>query len=173
MSKLCTKLDELWEQGQNTCILFTWISFLVDELFECLELCKDNSEILIDDKENVSVGGGVDERAIKEPVSLHLLENYDLEQEEKSFANAYFDCGVCMTQKPGHECFKFYKCDHVFCNECMSAYFETKIADGHVKSLTCPQDKCETNALPTQVTSTIFDLQQHKNMHLKFKRNNR
>ena len=62
-----------------------------------------------------------------------------------------FVCKVCFTDKQGSECMKFNKCNHVFCNECMKGYFESQISSGNIKSLTCPQDKCDSHALQTQV----------------------
>jgi hypothetical protein len=37
----------------------------------------------------------------------------------------------------------------------MKVYFETQIADGNVKSLTCPHDKCDEQALPAQVLNLV------------------
>ena len=99
----------------------------------------------------VNIIDSVDQRAIKQPCSSVLLKNYDKDQCELKFQNSYFDCNVCFNETLGKNCFKFNKCEHVFCNECMKTYFETQIADGNVKSLTCPQNKCEEQAIPAQV----------------------
>lgn len=93
----------------------------------------------------------LDKRAIKQPCSSHLIKNYDNDQVNLKFNNSYFVCKVCFTDKQGSECMKFNKCNHVFCNECMKGYFESQISSGNIKSLTCPQDKCDSHALQTQV----------------------
>ena len=153
MSKLCKKLDELWLQNENTSILFTWISFLTDEIFDYLNLKIDDLKINADEKKSSE---NLDSRATKLLCSSRLVKDYDKDQSELKFQNGYFTCNVCFTDKPGKECMKFHKCEHVFCNECMKGYFETQIKDGNVKNLTCPQDKCDSQALQTQVLLVNF-----------------
>ncbi len=90
-------------------------------------------------------------RAIKLPCTLNLIQMYDQDQFEIKFNSSYFLCDVCFAEKLGKDCIEFNKCHHVYCTECMKQYFETRIADGDVKKLICPADKCETHALPSQV----------------------
>jgi E3 ubiquitin-protein ligase RNF14 len=130
--------------------LFTWISFLTDELFDYLKLDIDNLVINPTNKSS-NTDNEIDKRAIVQPCSSILLKNYDQDQIDFKFQTSYFDCNVCFVSKLGKECFKFNKCEHVFCNECMKGYFESQIKDGNVKSLTCPQDKCTEQAIPAQV----------------------
>ena len=85
-----------------------------------------------------------------------LLKNYDKDQCELKFKNSFFDCNVCFNETVGKNCFKFNKCEHVFCNECMRTYFETQIADGNAKGLVCPHDKCEEKATPAQVLNNYY-----------------
>lgn len=146
LHKLCLKLDELWSTNENCSILFTWISFLAYELFEFLSL--DKSDLCVDTSEHSKSS---DSRAVVQLCSPLLMENYNHDQLETKFLNSYFTCQVCFTEKCGKLCMRFHKCEHVFCNECMKGYFETLIADGNVKNLTCPHDKCESQALPNQV----------------------
>jgi E3 ubiquitin-protein ligase RNF14 len=153
LSQLCKKLDELWHQNDNQSVLFTWISFLTDELFDYLEMNIDN-EIKInsgDEKLKTSELSKIDKRAIKLKCSSHLVKNYDKDQKDIKFQNSYFTCQVCFCDKSGKECMQFYKCEHTFCNECMRGYFESQINSGDVKKLTCPYEKCESQALQNQV----------------------
>jgi E3 ubiquitin-protein ligase RNF14 len=120
---------------------------LTYELLDHLKIDVDNITITEESK----TSDLNDKRAIKLPLSIRLAQDYDHDQNEFKFQNAYFTCNVCFSDKTGKDCFKFDKCDHVFCIECMKGYFETLISDGNVKSLTCPQDKCESQAHPTQV----------------------
>ena len=101
----------------------------------------------------------VDDRVVRHTISpallLQLLDNYDKDQREARFLASYFTCDVCFAEKTGRECLQFKKCEHVFCNECMKTYFETQIASGNHKNLTCPHDKCESQATPAQVLQLV------------------
>ena len=46
-------------------------------------------------------------------------------------------------------------CGHVYCQTCMREHFRVQIQDGSVKNLTCPEEKCETQANPEQVKSLL------------------
>lgn len=97
----------------------------------------------------------IDKRAIKELCSIGLIRDYDKDQSEIKFQTSYYKCNVCFVDKNGSNCMKFIGCNHVFCNECMKEYFEIQIKDGNVNNLTCPYEKCETQALPSQVIRKI------------------
>lgn len=150
---MCTKLDELWKQNENISILFTWISFLNDELFEYLNL--NTNELTVYHDQKAEPFNSADKRAIRQTCSSNLLENFNNDQCEIKFQKTYFTCFVCFSEKLGINCIKFNKCDHVFCNECMKGYFETLISDGNVKKLSCPQEKCESQAIPAQVLNLV------------------
>ena len=96
-----------------------------------------------------------DPRAIQDIASQDLLLPTILEhnklQEDYEFKTTLFTCQVCFMEKLGALCLSFLTCDHVFCKECMKGYFEVQIQDGSVKALTCPSDKCESQAHPSQV----------------------
>ncbi|XP_064637638.1 E3 ubiquitin-protein ligase RNF14-like isoform X2 [Lineus longissimus] len=97
----------------------------------------------------------LDPRAIQDIASQALLlptiKDYDNQQKIQAFDRTLFTCNVCFLEKLGELCIKFHECEHVFCKECMSGYFEVQINEGSVKALTCPFDKCDTQALPSQV----------------------
>lgn len=154
LDRLCSKLDELWTQNSFSSILFTWISFLGDELFDYLDLNPDQLEI--EEETNVAENeSNTKQRCFKLPCSANLLKKYDSDQEEARFFASYYSCAVCFEEKLGKDCFQFAKCEHTYCKECMRTYFETQIADGNVKSLTCPFDKCESQAQPGQVLALV------------------
>ena len=96
-----------------------------------------------------------DPRAIQDIASQDLLLPTILEhnklQEDYEFKTTLFTCQVCFMEKLGALCLSFLTCEHVFCKECMKGYFEVQIQDGSVKALTCPSDKCESQAHPSQV----------------------
>ncbi len=146
---MCKKLDDIWTENLNSSIIFTWINFLTYDLFEYLDL---NCEILhIGDLKNDQTKIDYDPRAIKESCSAQLCENYDKDQALLKFCNTYFDCNICFMSKTGKDCFRFNKCYHVFCVDCLRVYFQTQINDCNVRNLTCPEAKCNSQPLPSQV----------------------
>ena len=100
--------------------------------------------------------GSLDRRAHQDIASqdlvLRTILEYDRLQREAEFNRTLFTCEVCFSEKLGAVCSSFPDCNHVFCKECMQGYFEVQIADGNVKGLTCPADKCESQAHPSQVS---------------------
>lgn len=44
----------------------------------------------------------------------------------------------------------------VSCKECLKSYFEVQIVDGAVNALSCPEDKCTSQASPGQVGFTTL-----------------
>ena len=59
---------------------------------------------------------------------------------------------MCILERSGEVCLCFSPCDHVFCNECMTSYFNVQIREGCVKALTCPTKNCKSQAHPKQVS---------------------
>ena len=86
------------------------------------------------------------------PEIVKKLKDFNNKAEELKFSKSLFDCMVCFSQKMGRDCLKFTGCGHVFCSECMAGHFRVKIQEGSVTALTCPQEKCDSQATPGQVT---------------------
>ena len=63
---------------------------------------------------------------------------------ENSFHLEEFECEICFETKSGIECHKMSNCGHVFCHDCLSGYFDSKIQDGDT-SFTCPNPTCGEN----------------------------
>lgn len=84
------------------------------------------------------------------------LKSYDEGARLKKFRSEMFECLVCFSAKTGKDCLQFVGCEHVFCNKCMKMHFKTKIEDGEMNSLTCPELKCDTKALPKQARVKLF-----------------
>jgi hypothetical protein len=80
----------------------------------------------------------------------YLKECSELE-EEKLFNSNSFLCEVCFMGKIGDQCMKFSPCNHIYCCDCMKAYFQVQIGEGMMNNLFCPSDGCQFKALPTQV----------------------
>lgn len=149
LSKLCNKLDDLWENNCQLPILFTWISFLQNDVFDFLLLEPKNLTIQTNKIKTT------DPRALRLSCKSAIMMDYDQDQQSLKFQKTYFSCHVCFEDKIGKDCIKFHKCDHVFCNECMRGYFESLIQDGYVYKLSCPQEGCESQAIPSQVLNLV------------------
>lgn len=168
LNQLCAKLDELWQQNESLPILFTWITFLADDLFSFLQIpldgqspafpvdCQLKADASLESSDSTEAD---DKRAIKLACSRQILADYDKDQRKLEFDNSEFVCKVCFSDKKGSECIQFLKCEHVFCKECMKGYFESQIKSGDVNALNCPHEKCEEKAIPAQVLELVgFDL---------------
>jgi len=93
----------------------------------------------------------------EDPKIVKWLKNFNENQEIEAFNSQVFECIICFAEKLGKNCLRFAECQHVFCNECMKSHFEVKISQGEMTSLTCPEQKCTSQALPTQVKALVSD----------------
>ncbi|CAM9440821.1 E3 ubiquitin-protein ligase RNF14 isoform X1 [Lampetra fluviatilis] len=83
------------------------------------------------------------------------LLDYDQAQRQKVFSARVFNCHICLCEKLGSSCVNLSGCEHVYCRDCLSAYFQLQIQEGNVHSLTCPEPKCQTAATPSQVRELV------------------
>ncbi|KAM3600698.1 uncharacterized protein V6R79_000967 [Siganus canaliculatus] len=84
----------------------------------------------------------------------HLLD-FDETQRQKVFDGKVFGCGICFVEKLGSGCLCFKECQHVYCKDCLSEYFQIQIRDGNVQCLNCPEPKCTSLATPMQVKQLV------------------
>ena len=103
--------------------------------------------------------GCFDKRSVQDISSMDglvtFLINFNQSEETRLFQTSFINCSVCFNEKFGSVCVQFPQCKHVFCKQCMKDYFTIQITDGSVKSLTCPEDKCESQADPSLVKSLV------------------
>lgn len=86
---------------------------------------------------------------------LPQLLDFDEEQRQRVFNGKVFCCGICFVEKLGSSCLCFKECQHVYCKDCMSEYFQIQIRDGNVQCLNCPEPKCSSVATPLQVKQLV------------------
>ena len=79
------------------------------------------------------------------------LQEFNELEEEKQFNTKVYLCLVCFAEKLGSICMKFPNCNHVYCSECMKEYFRVQIGEGMMNNIVCPNDGCDSRALPNQV----------------------
>lgn len=159
LSELCHKLDDIWEENKPCVVVFLWTCFLQDESYDFLGL-SDTLDITqghgVERKDST---GTYDPRAIQDIGSqnrlLPALLDYDKQARKLEFDKTLFQCKVCFNNKTGSQCMSFYDCDHVYCKDCMKDYFMVQIQEGNVNGLDCPDDKCESQAHPSQVKELV------------------
>jgi E3 ubiquitin-protein ligase RNF14 len=161
LCQICVKLDEIWEEGKGSVILYQWIDFFQNELVEFLKLCSPLEISTIVPCKQQSVEQDADPRAIQEILPpdrlLAAILEFNTEQVELQFGTQIFTCKICFCEKPGKQCLHFTPCNHVFCQECLKGYFEVQIGDGNVQGLLCPEPGCDTTATPGHVKQVVAE----------------
>ncbi|KAJ8672730.1 hypothetical protein QAD02_003990 [Eretmocerus hayati] len=100
-----------------------------------------------------------DERAVidilvgRNPVQM--LIDYNEMRNQIEFRRNFYSCKVCFADKLGENCVQFLPCNHVFCKECTNSYFETKIQEGAVQNIFCPEEGCKSEATPDQIKNLV------------------
>ncbi|KYN38237.1 E3 ubiquitin-protein ligase RNF14 [Trachymyrmex septentrionalis] len=133
LSKLCRKLDILWENSKQE-ILFIWVEFLQDKTLSYLKI-----------KDHCPIG--------RNPIQM--LIDYNEKRKQIEFKKNFYTCNICFTDKSGEHCTQFLPCAHTFCKDCIRGYFEVKIKDGNVQNICCPEEKCKFEATPGQVKELV------------------
>ncbi|KAJ3588788.1 hypothetical protein NHX12_009642 [Muraenolepis orangiensis] len=164
MSSLCRRLDELWWENQGCVVLFTWVQFLKEEALAFLGITSPLVVVRVGSKSSSSVAAAahpsqLDPRAVlvADPRAdlLPQLLDFDEAQRQRVFDGRVFSCGICFLEKLGAACLCFNECQHVYCRDCMSEYFQIQIRDGNVRCLNCPEPKCSSLATPLQVKQLV------------------
>lgn len=158
MTRLCVKLDELWIEQKGSEILYEWYQLLNDDTLSILNI---TSELHLEVNRKSVCGNStqVDRRVVQDVSSINnliisLVEYNELEG-ERIFKSTYINCGVCFDEKLGTSCIRFPQCKHTYCTNCMKDYFTVQINEGAVKALTCPQEKCSSQADPGMVKKLV------------------
>ena len=137
-----------------------WTTFLQEELFDYLHLKSPLELAKVISKARKDSDFKLDYRAIQEVSNqdqlLPVLLEYNKQEKERQFERNSYTCKVCFCEKAGMHCICFDDCGHVYCKDCMRDYFNVQIQEGNVKGLECPEDKCESQAHPSQVNINIF-----------------
>lgn len=82
---------------------------------------------------------------------IQMLVDYNEKRIRIEFKKSFYKCNICFNEKSGEQSTEFTPCKHVFCKECIHGYLASKITDGNVKNICCPEEKCVSEATPGQV----------------------
>ncbi|OXU22387.1 hypothetical protein TSAR_005079 [Trichomalopsis sarcophagae] len=100
-----------------------------------------------------------DQRAIADIIvgrnPVQMLIDYNELRNQIEFRKNFYSCKICFTDKLGEHSTQFLPCTHVFCKECIMGYFESKIKDGTVTNILCPEEKCKSEATPGQIKDLV------------------
>ena len=149
-SKICQKLDELWEENYGSEILFIWIDFLKN----CLDFL--NIKEKLDISYVFTLYKEKDETFYLDPVKwkdnrvfrslkrcpIMFLKEFDKMKRFRRFQKIFHFCEICLEYNSGSKSIELFNCKHIFCRNCIEQYISAKIKDGIVNSIPCPTENC-------------------------------
>ncbi|XP_061175759.1 E3 ubiquitin-protein ligase RNF14-like [Saccostrea echinata] len=151
MTSLCHMLDRLWEESMSMPVLFTWITWLQENVTEYLGL--RDKVLLQDDFEDGDNRVISDHMQIEEAVTN--IMRYDQHRDEEEFQQNEQECGICFDQQTGTGFLRLWPCKHHFCQDCVNEHCRTHIKDGNVLNLLCPETDCKSEIPPSVVLSNL------------------
>lgn len=125
LQHLQNKLLELWHLYKDQ-IIYSMIDLLQNKLDSELDSMIPNFKL----------DCGSDEKLYLE------FEEYNRWRKTEIFNVNTFSCQICQSNAKGSVCLKFEDCGHVFCNECLSDFFQSLILDGSIDKIHCPDFEC-------------------------------
>lgn len=178
LEQLSQALDRSWEEDPNTVVLYRWMNMLDTEAADILRLKSSHSLaplykeltrirtrpfIMPRWKKCYTYRGSkhIDMRVFKESIDPRtlatFLTEYNSQEKRRLFGLQWLTCQVCLTSKLGSEFELVIGCDHPFCRDCLREHFRIQIESGCASQLRCPQEKCTTQVVPTQVKALVGD----------------
>ncbi|VDK23615.1 unnamed protein product [Anisakis simplex] len=138
-------------------ILYLWTDLIQDEAknildaTECIDLDCVHLESGISGKQN-----NVSKECLNE-VRYREIEAFAERAEEEDFRRGFFECEVCFESRSGDDCVKFYPCGHIFCKQCVTAFYRHQLKELSIKRLECLDQKCESLASEKQLKTVLTD----------------
>ncbi|XP_043242460.1 E3 ubiquitin-protein ligase RNF14-like isoform X3 [Amphibalanus amphitrite] len=186
MLKIWRHLVTLWEQGQGNTVLYEYTEFLRNDSIAFLGLEHELDVSFFVDRARTAAAAAaagppspaagsspprsLNRRASVEQLraryrltlpasaSVHrLLETHQRQAEAAEFGRRRFPCKVCGEERAGSDCVRLTRCGHVYCRDCLTAYYTVLIRDGEVQNLRCPEDQCPEQATPKEVRDLVGD----------------
>nr|XP_037276940.1 E3 ubiquitin-protein ligase RNF14-like isoform X2 [Rhipicephalus microplus] len=178
LEQLSQALDRSWAQDPFTVVLYRWMNLLDTEASDILQLKSSHSLVpLFKELSRLRTfpfrrprlkkcyryhgWGHTDIRIFKEAVDPQtlatFLTEYNSQEKRRLFDLQWLTCQVCLTSKQGCDFELMIGCDHPFCRDCLREHFRIQIESGCASQLRCPQEKCTTQVLPTQVKALVGD----------------
>jgi E3 ubiquitin-protein ligase RNF14 len=71
-----------------------------------------------------------------------LLQSHTHLSSQSTFSSLTFTCSICFSAFKGSKCHRLSGCQHVFCKECLSGYWQLSIDEGDIEKIACPDVDC-------------------------------
>jgi len=125
----------MWAPQSPDVMLFRWATWLQDELVAFLGITWPlvlNTVVV----GGVAAAGGDNDAANSASNAassftadglLQLALDHDQAEQDRVFLETMCTCGVCFDDKIGALCFRFHRCGHQFCRDCLKGYFESQV----------------------------------------------
>ncbi|KJH45846.1 IBR domain protein [Dictyocaulus viviparus] len=145
ISYVDVKLADVCNENLGIGVLFFCCEMIAEivksKACEWTEICLDNAVYKL--KNNLT-GGEL----------LRRVAESSAQSQEYLFQSGCYDCEVCFENKTGRQCILFMPCRHIFCRECVSAFFLEILNSQEVRTLSCLAAECKSSASQ----QTVLDL---------------
>lgn len=141
-TKLCERLEEIWEREGKCEILYNYYDYLQNE---CLSDLSENDQLILQH----------DNEYQELCESFEAIKIYCDESSAKEELRNNITCGICFDCHSSFESTFLEVCDHSFCIACLKEYIESRIGEKNVDKLQCPT--CSTELLHSQIEKLIDD----------------
>ncbi|KAI8823707.1 uncharacterized protein EV422DRAFT_618516 [Fimicolochytrium jonesii] len=130
---LTDALSRIWEEERDVC-LYSFVEYLIRDGLHASGVFRPGHDAI-----HISCPSG----SLRPSELADWIVDQDHKRSQWEFEQSSFDCGVCLSTKPGKDCFRFTRgCKHVFCRECLLDYFSMLIKEGTALLVGCPQPAC-------------------------------
>lgn len=114
----------LWEDMGRDIVVFTYIDHVQQSAEDLFGLVNEKDALEVDLQHKISI------------------LDYDIKAKRAAFERGTFECGVCLDPKKGSVCHRMLDCGHVFCVECLQAFYNNAIKEGDLATVRCLAPNC-------------------------------
>ncbi|KAI9800357.1 MAG: hypothetical protein M1825_004127 [Sarcosagium campestre] len=127
IERLLKEGKALWEELGHDQVLFAYI---------------DHLQQAADDAFGLAGHGLHGSLEFDRDLEAEILD-FDIKEKRRQFEQGTFECGICLDPKKGSACYRFVRCSHVSCVECLQQFYSTCIEEGDVAAVKCITPGCE------------------------------
>lgn len=167
VSFLCQKLDEIWKENENNEILFLWLGFLQNDLFNFLGI-HDSLDVSLIHMAHTTPQDYIeshltylcDSRAVNSSLILDPIEylvSYDKAPYIVKFNQKIYTCAICLEEYVGQKCIELTNCGHTYCQNCIKEHINVKIKE-NIYAIMCPTIDCNCQVDVNDIKTLCPDL---------------
>lgn len=166
ISFICQKLDEMWEENLGNEIIFLWLNFLQNDIFNFLNIQEflDISFLHLiytsQDNGTLQLARLSDPRAKNGALLLDvkkLLIFYNTKQNKMQFSKNFYTCDICFEKYAGVNCIELENCGHIYCKTCMEKHINVRIIEC-TNVILCPTIDCKHQISDNDIKTLCPDL---------------